>query len=85
MSEVCQKVPTAFPWYQSEQSSQRIARSHLPFSKRESIISIGRGGAVAGGGGVANPLDDDGAEGPVAGAAGEGASAVGPVAKSVSA
>ena len=49
---------------------------------------------------MANPLDDDGAEGPVAvaarpvaddaegpvaGAAGEGASAVGPVAKSVSA
>ena len=77
MPRVCQQVPTAFPQYQCRHSSQQIARSHLPFSKRESIIFIGRGGAarpvtggaagpVHNGGGATRPLADDAAEGPVA-------------------
>jgi hypothetical protein len=83
MPRVWQKAPTAFPRHQDRQSSQQIARSLLPFSKRESIILIGRGGAarpaaggaagpVAAGGGVASPLADDGAEGAVAGDGAEG-------------
>ena len=87
MPRVCQKVPTAFPRHQCRHSSQQIARAHLPFSKRESIIFIGRGGAarpvaggaagpVAAGSGVASLLADDGDEGPVAGG-GRGAAPAG--------
>jgi hypothetical protein len=69
MSRVWPKAPTAFPRYQYRHPSQQIARSHLPFSKRESIICVGDGGAagpVPGGGGATRPLADDAAEGPVA-------------------
>jgi hypothetical protein len=71
----CQNAPAAFPVCQH--SSQQIARELLPFRKRESSISHGRGVPVASGaagpvaaiGGVAKPvaaIGDDGDEGPVA-------------------
>jgi hypothetical protein len=84
MSRVWPKAPTAFPRYQYRHPSQQIARSHLPFSKRESIICLGDGGAagpVPAGGGVASPLADDGAEGPVAGGGRGAAGASGSLAR----
>ena len=74
MPKVCQKVPTAFPWYQYPHSSQQTARAHLNFEKRESIIFMGRGGRVADAatsvaGGATVPVADDAAEVPVADAA----------------
>ena len=65
MPRVWQKAPTAFPRHQDRHSSQQIARAVLRFSKRESIILLGRRGAAwpvaagaagpgASGGGVAS-------------------------------
>ena len=50
------KRPTSFPLNQDSQLSQHIARSDLPFRKRESLTWRGRGGrfrGVRGGGGAA--------------------------------